>query len=96
MDAQRNIKAAQTRTSQYLEIVENEIARSVSSKAESFFSVVNNHDVLQERMNSSLTKIANLKASLTEIRQSTLNPGLSTLALIQVSIQLFPELIKYQ
>ena len=77
---------ARDRMSRYLDTVESEIARHVSIRAEAFFGVVTNHDLLQERMHASLGKVVSLRSSLKTIQEGSVKPAVETIAKFQVLI----------
>ncbi|OQV16780.1 Vacuolar protein sorting-associated protein 54 [Hypsibius exemplaris] len=75
--------SARDRLTRFLDTVESEIARHVSIRAEAFFGVVTSHDLLQERMETSLGKVAQLRNSLRTIQDGSVKPAVETVGKVQ-------------
>ncbi|XP_055353415.1 vacuolar protein sorting-associated protein 54-like isoform X2 [Paramacrobiotus metropolitanus] len=94
-EARRSIQGLRDRCAQWLDIVESEIAKTVSLRAEAFFTVVTSHDLLQDRI-----EICQNKASLARQRLQTtekiIQPYVQTVALAQKRFNLNRTMHKLQ
>lgn len=82
-ETKRRIRGVQDKCGHWLDIVENEIAKNVALRAEAFFSVVENHELLEEKMVVSTARVVSLRGSL-KVIGGFVNPVVRTVSLAQV------------
>ncbi|XP_065226355.1 vacuolar protein sorting-associated protein 54-like [Planococcus citri] len=72
-------KLLQERLTHYLDMVEVQIAKQVSSKSDAFFHTMTSHDALMENLGQTITKVRTLRGKIQSIDKSLVTDSLKIL-----------------
>ncbi|KAK7506845.1 hypothetical protein BaRGS_00001696 [Batillaria attramentaria] len=93
--ARQSSKLLQEKLSHYLDIVEVQIAKQISTKSEAFFHAMTSHDELQEQLSETVKAIKHLRETINRLDERVAKESLRIMRLTQTRahyVQLYNKL----